>query len=59
MDVFEKLPIVLDVDEATPRLIFPVREYMREGKARAVVIENHKRNVKEFPLPEMTPGLHL
>ena len=32
---------------------------MREGKARAVVIEDHKRNVKEFPLPEMTPGLHL
>ena len=55
MDVWEKLPIVLDVDECSPRLAFPISRNMREGKATGVVIEDHKGNVKEFPLPEMAP----
>jgi hypothetical protein len=42
--VWEKLPVVLDVDEATQKFFFPARRYMREGRVETVVAIDHRGN---------------
>lgn len=40
-DVRDRLPLVLDVDEITPRLFFPLRDYMTDGRAQGVLVTDH------------------
>lgn len=49
--IVEQLPVVLDVDEASPKLFFSRDTYMTDGRAEAIVAEDHKRNQTTFDLP--------
>ena len=51
MSILEQLPIVLDVDEASPKLFVAVGPYMTDGTAKAVLVEDYKGNQELFPLP--------
>lgn len=51
MSILEQLPIMLDVDGVPPKLFVAVGSYMTDGRAQAVLVEDHKGNQELFPLP--------
>jgi hypothetical protein len=49
--ILDQLPVVLDVDGVSPKLFVQAAGYLTDGRAKGVLVEDHKRNQKLFPLP--------